>query len=98
MTWIRISVEKGRRSTGGLFNFGQHTLNQFSGLGRLDIDDDVSPLALHKSADRECGPRHMAGEDGEPDMDRLEGGDIFDNEADRERNDDLRDDRDVEGA
>ncbi len=40
----------------------------------------------------------MAGEDGEPDVHWFEGANLLDDEADAERDRDLRDDRDVERA
>ena len=40
----------------------------------------------------------MTGEDGEPDVDRLEGSHILNNKADAERNNHLRDDRYIERA
>ena len=61
----------------------------------LDVNDDAAPLALHESDDTEAAAGHVPGEYRQPDVNRLERSESPDHETDPERDDHLRDDRDV---
>src|SRR4051812_8644701 len=56
---------------------------------------DLPPLSLIEPPDAQGAAGEVADEDREPDVDRLERRRLLDEEADAERDDDLRGDRDV---
>src|SRR5688500_14146324 len=62
----------------------------------LDINLDVPPLLLAESGDAEDTPGEVADEDGRPDVGRAEPARRLQDGADAERDNDLRDDRDIE--
>src|SRR5829696_7668240 len=62
------------------------------------VDADRAPLALVEPDHAQRGTRRVTDEDRDPDVHRLERGELLDHEADAERDDDLRDDGDVERA
>src|SRR5512132_133736 len=63
-----------------------------------DVHRDPPPLALIEPEHAEGAARHVPGQDRDPDVQRLERPGLPDDEADPERNRDLRDDGDVERA
>src|SRR5690606_35365262 len=65
---------------------------------RLDVHHDLPPLALPEPRDAEARTREVAEHDGEPDVGGLQAAGLLEQEAQAERHDDLRDDRDVERA
>ena len=67
-------------------------------MGRFDIDGDGAPFALEESGDTQDAACDVAGEDGEPDVERFERAETLNGKADAERDRDLRDDRNIERA
>src|SRR5690606_20014614 len=65
---------------------------------RLDVHHDLPPLALPEPRHAQRAAREVAEDDGEPDVAGLEAARLLEGEAQAERHDDLRDDRDVERA
>ena len=57
--------------------------------GAPEVDADRPPLPLVEPPDAQRAPRGMAGEDRQPDVDRVEGAEPLDRDADPERHDDL---------
>ena len=58
----------------------------------------VPPLPLVEPHHAQRAARRVPDEDRDPDVDRIQRAGLLDHEADAERHDDLRDDRDVERA
>ena len=66
--------------------------------GRGDVHRDRLPLALLESQHAQHAPRRVPGKYRDPDVDWIQSARPLDDEADAERNDDLRDDRDIKRA
>src|SRR3712207_3406812 len=66
--------------------------------GGADVHMDGAPLPLVEAGHAEGAAGGVADQDGEPDVERVEGGGLLDGEADAERDDHLGDDGDVERA
>jgi len=62
---------------------------------RLDINHYVSPFTLIEPKDAKDASRYVTSKDRKPDMDRFKCSELLDHKANTERNDNLRNDRDV---
>src|SRR5688572_19633954 len=69
-----------------------------SSWSRLDVDRNGAPPPLAETDHRQAAPGGVPGQNGEPDVHRVESPRLLDDEADAEGDDDLGNDGDVEWA